>query len=119
MCRSHPGDRRRQAVNLTPAGRRALGSARDLLRERLEGALEEMNPREAESLAVTLGRRQATLDGWRPPPLGRGHRRRRGSGTAAEVGTSSGWSRGGVDRHRRGDGDRRRHSLAASWQRGC
>ncbi|HEX6761770.1 MAG TPA: MarR family winged helix-turn-helix transcriptional regulator [Gaiellaceae bacterium] len=62
-----PGDRRRQPLELTRAGRACLGSARTLLSERLAGLLGDLRGPEADALAHLLGRLEAALGGAPPP----------------------------------------------------
>jgi DNA-binding MarR family transcriptional regulator len=61
-------DRRRQPLALTEKGRRALGSARTNLSDRLTGLLADMPPHEAEPSARLLEFLQASLAGTPPPP---------------------------------------------------
>jgi DNA-binding MarR family transcriptional regulator len=61
-------DRRRQSLALTQQGRRALGSAQTALRDRLAGLVADLPPPEAEALAGSLERLQASLSGTPPPP---------------------------------------------------
>ncbi|HZO34705.1 MAG TPA: MarR family winged helix-turn-helix transcriptional regulator [Gaiellaceae bacterium] len=63
-----PADRRRQAIALTRDGRKALGAARALLRDRLSGLLGGLRGPEADALARLLGRVEETLAGIAPPP---------------------------------------------------
>lgn len=63
-----PADRRRQALALTSAGDRALGSAQALLRERLAGLLSDLPSPEADALARGLPRLEELLTGQTPPP---------------------------------------------------
>jgi len=69
LLRRRPGeeDRRRQAVDLTETGERAVASAADLLGERLADLLGRLGPREAETLAALLGAAEAALAGTAPP----------------------------------------------------
>jgi DNA-binding MarR family transcriptional regulator len=62
------GDRRRQALALTPAGERALESAAGLVRRELAALLEGIPRPEADALARLLPRVEARLSGAPPPP---------------------------------------------------
>jgi len=62
------GDRRRQTLDLTEQGQRALRSAQTALRDRLAGLLSDLPPPEADALARLLERLQASLSGTPPPP---------------------------------------------------
>jgi DNA-binding MarR family transcriptional regulator len=73
-------DRRRQSLTLTAAGVSTLQSARHELRLGIGGALTEMPPHEADTLADALERVGAILAGAPPPrrpprPPGAKHRR--------------------------------------------
>jgi DNA-binding MarR family transcriptional regulator len=61
------GDRRRQALALSPAGVRALRSGERLLRRQLGSLMSGTPPREADALARGLEAVDETLRG-RPPP---------------------------------------------------
>jgi DNA-binding MarR family transcriptional regulator len=61
-------DRRRQSLALTDEGRQAVRSAQTALRDRLAGLVADLPPHEAEALAVSLDRLQASLRGTPPPP---------------------------------------------------
>jgi DNA-binding MarR family transcriptional regulator len=61
-------DRRRQTLALTEQGQRALHSAQAALRDRLAGLFAGLPPREADALARSLERLQASLSGTPPPP---------------------------------------------------
>lgn len=61
------GDRRRQRLSLSPAGRQALVSAQKLLRARLSSLLEELPAPEADALARALPFVAASLSGAPPP----------------------------------------------------
>ena len=74
------GDRRRQTLALSAAGRAALESAQSTLRERLAALLAELPRPEAQALAHALPAVQALLSGSPPPrrpppppPGGPGH----------------------------------------------
>ena len=73
-------DRRRHELVLTRAGRRALASARALVRERLTPVLEDLPPPEADALSRALPQVEALLSGTapprRPPPRPPHHRGR-------------------------------------------
>jgi len=60
-------DRRRVAVSLSTSGRQALGSAQELLRERLAALLADLPRPEADALARALPRVEAALSGAPPP----------------------------------------------------
>jgi MarR family transcriptional regulator, lower aerobic nicotinate degradation pathway regulator len=60
-------DRRRQTLVLSPAGRRAYGSADELLRNRVGSLLADLPRPEADALARLLQRVEATLAGAPPP----------------------------------------------------
>jgi DNA-binding MarR family transcriptional regulator len=78
-----PGDRRRQRLELTPAGRKAFASAEALLRARVGELLGGVPRPEAEALARLLPRVAAALGGEPPPRRpgpGPGPGRRRGPG---------------------------------------
>ena len=60
-------DRRRQTLELSVRGERALGSAQALLGERLSSLLAELPRPEADALARALPRVEATLSGAPPP----------------------------------------------------
>ena len=60
-------DRRRQTLELSARGERALVSAQTLLRERLSSVLAELPRPEADALARALPRVEATLSGAPPP----------------------------------------------------
>jgi DNA-binding MarR family transcriptional regulator len=60
-------DRRRQTLTLTPQGQKALGSAQELLSERLSALLAELPRPEADALARALPRLAAVLSGAPPP----------------------------------------------------
>jgi len=62
-----PGDRRRHALALTPAGSAALGSATRLLNARLGGLLADLPRPEADSLARLLDKVEHALGGAPPP----------------------------------------------------
>ena len=69
LCRARlEGDRRRQSLALTEAGRSALRSAQTALRERLAGLLSNMPPPEIDALARLLERLETALSGTPPPP---------------------------------------------------
>ena len=61
-------DRRRVAHSLSARGRRALGSAQELLRERLSALLADLPRPESDALARALPRVEAALSGAPPPP---------------------------------------------------
>ncbi len=61
------GDRRRQALALSPGGERAFGSAEALLRERLGSLLAGLPRPEADALSRLLPRVEAALSGAAPP----------------------------------------------------
>jgi DNA-binding MarR family transcriptional regulator len=65
--REHFEDRRRQALALTAAGRRALTSAQRLLNDRLSTLIAELPRPEADALARALPRVEAALAGSPPP----------------------------------------------------
>jgi DNA-binding MarR family transcriptional regulator len=65
--REFAGDRRRQTLALSAAGRAALGSAQSALRERLENLLSELPHPEADALARALPAVEALLAGSPPP----------------------------------------------------
>jgi DNA-binding MarR family transcriptional regulator len=75
-------DRRRQALELSPSGKRTLTSAQTLLRGRLSMLLADLPRPEADALARALPRVEALLSGAPPPrrapapPAGRPPRRR-------------------------------------------
>jgi len=76
--REFAGDRRRQTLALSAAGRAALQSAQSALRERLEALLSELPHPEADALARALPAVEALLSGSPPPrrpppPRGPGH----------------------------------------------
>jgi DNA-binding MarR family transcriptional regulator len=60
-------DRRRQEIELTPAGRATLRSARLALRRGLASVLDDLLPHEADVLADGLVRLEAILSGAPPP----------------------------------------------------
>jgi len=61
------GDRRRMALTLSPAGRRALAGAERTLREQLGSLLSDLPRPEADALARALPVVEATLSGAPPP----------------------------------------------------
>ncbi len=65
--RAAAADRRRQQLELTAAGERALESARRLMRERLTGVIGELPRPEADALARALPHLEAMLSGAPPP----------------------------------------------------
>lgn len=60
-------DRRRQTLIVTSRGQEALGSAQDLLSERLSSLLAELPRPEADALSRALPRLAAVLSGAPPP----------------------------------------------------
>lgn len=60
-------DRRRQALDLSANGKRALASAQTLLRERLSSLLADLPHPETDALARALPHVEATLSGEPPP----------------------------------------------------
>jgi DNA-binding MarR family transcriptional regulator len=72
---ARPDDRRRQRLELTPAGESAFASAEQLLRERVGGLLADLPRPEVDALARLLPRVAAALSGEAPPrrpgPAGR------------------------------------------------
>jgi DNA-binding MarR family transcriptional regulator len=62
-----PDDRRRHELALSAAGERALGSATDLMRERLGAVIDELPRPEADALARALPTVDAMLSGAAPP----------------------------------------------------
>jgi DNA-binding MarR family transcriptional regulator len=60
-------DRRRQRLALSPAGRRAYGSAESLLRDRVGSLLADLPRPEADALSRLLQHVEATLAGAPPP----------------------------------------------------
>jgi len=65
--REHAEDRRRQALALSTAGRRAFRSAEALVRQRLSSLLSELPNPEADALARALPHVEAALSGQPPP----------------------------------------------------
>jgi DNA-binding MarR family transcriptional regulator len=63
-----PADRRRLALELTPAGELALRSAEALLGQRLRALLADLPHPEIDALARALRRLEASLAGTAPPP---------------------------------------------------
>jgi DNA-binding MarR family transcriptional regulator len=61
-------DRRRQTLALTKEGQLALRSAQAALRDGVGGLFAGLPPREADALARSLERLQASLSGTPPPP---------------------------------------------------
>jgi DNA-binding MarR family transcriptional regulator len=61
------GDRRRMALTLSPAGRRALAGAERTLRKQLGSLLSDLPRPEADALARALPVVEATLSGAPPP----------------------------------------------------
>jgi DNA-binding MarR family transcriptional regulator len=62
------GDRRRQPLQLTEAGRSCLASVRLLLQDRLSALLEGLPGPEIDALVRLLGHVEAALAGTAPPP---------------------------------------------------
>ena len=60
-------DRRRQTLALSPAGKRAHGSAEELLRDRVGSLLADLPRPEADALSRLLQHVEATLAGAPPP----------------------------------------------------
>ncbi len=60
-------DRRRQALELSPAGEQAFQSAQALLRERLGTLLVDLPRPQADALSRVLPRVEAALSGTAPP----------------------------------------------------
>jgi DNA-binding MarR family transcriptional regulator len=60
-------DRRRHELALSAAGERALGSATELMRERLGAVIDELPRPEADALARALPTVEAMLSGAAPP----------------------------------------------------
>jgi DNA-binding MarR family transcriptional regulator len=60
-------DRRRQTLALSPAGKKAFGSAEQLLRERVGSLLADLPRPEADALSRLLQHVEATLAGVPPP----------------------------------------------------
>jgi DNA-binding MarR family transcriptional regulator len=65
--RESPTDRRRMTLSLSSRGRRTLGSAQRLLRERLSTLLTGLPRPEADALARALPQVEAALSGAPPP----------------------------------------------------
>ncbi len=63
-----PGDRRRQRLGLTDAGRSCLASVSSLLQDRLADLLGGLHGPEADALVRLLGHVEAALAGTAPPP---------------------------------------------------
>jgi DNA-binding MarR family transcriptional regulator len=63
-----PDDRRRQPLGLTERGEQTLHSAQTVLRERLATLLTDLPPPEADALARSLERLEASLSATAPPP---------------------------------------------------